>query len=428
MNASSYNPFEVAQSQFDQAADVLGLDQATRDFLRLPAREFHFNIPVRMDDGSVQIFRGFRIQHNDARGPSRGGIRFHPQKSINIHRAMAMWMTWKAAVVEVPLGGSAGGVLCDPHTLSMLEQERLCRGWVRQIAKNVGPLLDIPSPDIMTNAQHMLWMLDEFEAIHGAKYPGFTSGKPLGLGGSQGKIESTGYGAIITAREAFRDKQVDMSNTTASVQGFGNVAQNAIQLYLQMGGTVVAVANWDQSHQVAYTYSKKDGINLDELQGITNHFGEIDKQKGIDLGYEVLDGEAWLEQRVDILIPAAIENQITLSNVAKISNSVRMILECANGPTSPELDDKLNEDGIQVIPDLLANAGGAIVSYLEQVQSNNNYYWQKEEVLGQLDFQISSAFRSVNDYSTRHKVSLRDAAHLIAIERVAQACRDRGWV
>ncbi len=428
MNTSSYNPFEVAQIQFDHAADRLGLDQATRDFLRLPTREYQFNIPVRMDDGSVQVFRGFRIQHNDARGPSRGGIRFHPQKSIDIHRAMAMWMTWKSAVVDVPLGGSAGGVLCDPHTLSMLEQERLCRGWVRQIAKNVGPLSDIPNPDIMTNAQHMLWMMDEFEAIHGAKFPGFASGKPIGLGGSQGKIESTGYGAIITAREAFRDQGLELGNTIASVQGFGNVAQNAIQLYLQMGGKVIAVSSWNHIDLTAYTYVKKDGIDLETLQGITNHFGEIDKDKASDYGYEVLDGEAWLEQNVDILIPAALENQITPANAGKISSRVRMILECANGPTAPELDEKFQADGIQIIPDLLANSGGVIVSYLEQVQSNNNYYWQKEEVLGQLDFQISSAFGAVNDFSKRQNVSLREAAHLIAIERVAQACRDRGWV
>ena len=248
----SYNPFAMAQQQFDHAADLLGLDQPVRDLLRQPMREYHFSVPVRMDDGTVQIFRGFRVQHNDARGPGKGGIRFHPHETADTVKALAMWMTWKCAVADIPLGGSKGGVICDPHDLSLHEQERLCRGWVRQIAKNVGPLVDVPAPDVMTNAQHMLWMLDEYEAICGARYPGFITGKPVVMGGSLGRTEATGYGVIITVREAMKERNIDISKTTASVQGFGNVAQYAIQLYTQMGGTVTSVSCWHQGDRKPY--------------------------------------------------------------------------------------------------------------------------------------------------------------------------------
>lgn len=428
MISKPYNPFLVAQEQFDRAADLLELDQATRDLLRLPVREYHFSIPVRMDDGSVKIFRGHRIQHNDARGPGRGGVRFHPQESVDMARAMAMWMTWKCAVVDVPMGGSTGWVVCDPHDLSPLEEERLCRGWVRQISKNVGPLSDVPSPDLMTNAQHMLWMLDEYEAIHGAKYPGFITGKPVNMGGSLGKQESTGYGVVIALREAMKELSIDPANTTASIQGFGNVAQNAIRLFVQLGGLVTCVSCWNQEEKTVYSYRKKDGIDIEELTSIANRFGEIDKDQAQDLGYELLAGDAWIEQDVDILIPAALENQITAKTVNKISDRVRILAEGANGPTTPEADAILRERGVHVIPDLLANAGGVICSYFEQVQSNNNFYWRKEEVLGQLDGKMTSAYVAVSDFAKPHGFSLRDAAYVIAVDRVAQACSERGWV
>src|SRR5689334_14814588 len=228
MAQKPYNPFETAQSQFDHIADTLELDRATRDLLRTPLREFQFSIPIRMDDGKVAVFRGFRVQHNDARGPGKGGIRFHPLETIDTVRALAMWMTWKCAVVDIPLGGSKGGIVCDPHHLSTREQEQLCRGWVRQISRDVGPHLDVPAPDVMTSPQSMLWMLDEYEVIHGGKYPGFITGKPVSIGGSQGRKEATGYGLIYTLREALRDLNLKASNTNASVQGFGNVAQYAI--------------------------------------------------------------------------------------------------------------------------------------------------------------------------------------------------------
>ncbi len=428
MADKSFNAFEMAQAQFDKVADMIGLDQATRDLLRNPLREFHFSIPVRMDDGTTRVFRGFRCQHNDARGPAKGGIRFHPQETIDTVRALSMWMTWKTAVADLPLGGGKGGVICDPHNLSMREQEQICRGWVRQVYKNIGPYSDVPAPDVMTNAQHMLWMLDEYEVITGQKAPGLITGKPVGMGGSLGRTEATGFGVIYTVREALKRLNINPQDTIASVQGFGNVAQYAIRLYNELGGKVIAVACWDQNDQTSYTYRKTDGIDLDALLKITDRFGGIDKAKAQEMGYEVLDGNAWLEQEVDILIPAAIENQITGETVNKISDRVKIIAEGANGPTTPEADQVLQERGIFVIPDFLANAGGVTCSYFEQVQSNMNYFWTKEEVLQKLDQKMTSAFWDVTNLADQRKMYMRDAAYVIAIERVAQASRDRGWV
>jgi len=418
----------MAQEQFDKVADLLDLDQATRYLLRVPLREYQFSIPVRMDDGSVRIFRGFRVQHNDARGPGKGGIRFHPQETIDTVRALAMWMTWKCSVVDIPLGGSKGGVICDPHNLSQREQEQLCRGWIRQIARDIGPLTDIPAPDVMTSAQHMLWMLDEFETIRGGKYPGLITGKPVGLGGSLGRKEATGYGVIFTVREALKELGVRPENTLASVQGFGNVAQYSIELLHQIGGKVICVSCWDQADQTSYSFHKKGGIDLPQLQAITDRFGGIDKNKARDSGYDVLAGDKWLEQEVDILIPAALENQITLDNVNTISKRVKIIAEGANGPTGPRADKVIHERGIYMIPDFLANAGGVTCSYFEQVQSNMNYYWERDEVLGKLDVKMTSAFIAVSELAKRRKLYMRDAAYVISVSRVAQACRDRGWV
>jgi len=424
----SYNPYEIAQAQFDRIADLLKLDQAARDLLRVPTREYHFTIPVHMDDGSVQVFQGFRVQHNDARGPGKGGIRFHPLETIDTVRALAMWMTWKCAVVDVPLGGSKGGVVCDPHNLSARETEQLCRGWVRQISRDVGPHLDVPAPDIMTNPQNMLWMLDEYEAIHGGKYPGFITGKPLSVGGSQGRKEATGYGVVFTIREALKELNREPRNTTASIQGFGNVAQHAIQLYERIGGTVVCVSSWNQADQTAYSFRKASGIRYEELLAATDAFGGIDVAKARDLGYEILPGDAWLEQDVEILIPAALENQITQENAARIHPRAIVLAEGANGPTSPEADTILSERNIFILPDFLANAGGVTCSYFEQVQSNMNYYWDKDEVLGKLDTKMTAAFHAVSDLARNQKLPMRDAAYVISVSRVAQACRDRGWV
>jgi len=428
MSKSAFNPFQMAQSQFDKVADLLTLDTPTRELLRDPMREYQFSIPVHMDEGTVKVFRGFRVQHNDARGPCKGGIRFHPLETIDTVRALSMWMTWKCAVVDIPLGGGKGGVVCDPHNLSMREQEQICRGWVRQLSRNVGPLTDVPAPDVMTSSQHMLWMLDEFEAIHGSRYPGFITGKPVGMGGSLGRTEATGFGVVYTIREALKQLKLRPEDTAASVQGFGNVAQYAIRLYQQIGGKVICVSCWDQNDQTSYSFKKTDGIDLDGLISITDRFGGIDKDKASDSGYEILPGEAWLEQNVDILIPAALENQITAENVDKISGKVKVIAEGANGPTTPDADKVIRERNIFMIPDFLANAGGVTCSYFEQVQSNMNYYWVKDEVLGKLDIKMTSAYIAVSELARKRNLFMRDAAYVIAVGRVAQACKDRGWV
>ncbi len=424
----SYNPFNAAQAQFDRVAEMLSLEPGVRELLRNPMREYHVSIPVRMDDGTVRIFKGFRVQHNDARGPGKGGIRFHPHETIDTVKALSMWMTWKCAVVDIPLGGSKGGVICDPHDLSQREQEQICRGWVRQLSQDMGPLRDVPAPDVMTNPQHMLWMLDEFETINRVKLPGFITGKPVGQGGSLGRTEATGYGVIFTVREALKELGVKPENTKASVQGFGNVAQYAIRLYNQLGGKVVCVACWDQKDSKSYSFRKLSGINVDELLGISDRFGGIDKDKAKGLGYEILPGDAWIEQDVEILIPAALENQITGDSVKRIKSSVILIAEGSNGPTTPEADEVLRKSKIFVIPDFLANAGGVTCSYFEQVQNNMNYYWEKDEVLGKLDIKMTSAFHAVADLARKKNVYTRDAAYMIAIDRVAQACKSRGWV
>jgi glutamate dehydrogenase (NAD(P)+) len=428
MSEGVYNPYINAQAQFDHVADIIGLDQSTRDLLRQPLREYHFLIPVQMDDGTTKIFRGFRIHHNDARGPAKGGIRFHPNETADTVRALSMWMTWKCAVVDIPLGGGKGGIICDPRNMSEKEQERLCRGWIRQIVKNVGPNTDVPAPDVMTSGKHMLWMLDEYETIMGGRYPGFITGKPVAMGGSLGRTEATGYGIIHTVREALRHLGISIKGTTASMQGFGNVAQYAAQLFCQLGGTVLAVSCWDNVDKKGYTFSKKEGINVEELRGVADVYGGINKDKARDIGYEVLDAMAWLEEDADILIPAALENQITPDNVTKINPRVKMLVEGANGPTTPGADEVLKQRGIFLVPDFLANAGGVTCSYFEQVQSNANYYWAKEEVLDKLDAKMTSAFHAVNDLANQKSLYMRDAAYVISVTRVAQAVKMRGWV
>ncbi len=428
MDKKAFNPFEMAQAQFDKVADIINLDAPTRELLRNPLREYSFAIPVRMDDGSVKVFRGFRVQHNDARGPAKGGIRFHPHETLDTVRALATWMTWKCAVVDIPLGGGKGGVICDPHNLSQREQQGICRGWVRQLAKNVGPVNDVPAPDVMTNPQHMLWMLDEFEAIHGGRYPGFITGKPVGMGGSLGRTEATGYGVMYTVREALKELGIDVTKTTAAFQGFGNVSQYAVRLFRQFGGKAVCVSSWDQADQTSYTFKKTAGVDPDELMGITDTFGGINKDKARKLGYEVLPGAAWIEQEADILVPAALENQVTADTVQKIHGKVKLIAEGANGPTTPEADKVIKDRGIFVVPDFLANAGGVTCSYFEQVQGNMNYFWDRDEVLAKLDSKMTHAFKAVSELARKQNLYMRDAAYVISVNRVAKACRDRGWV
>lgn len=423
-----FNPFKMAQQQFDAVAKQLQLDQGTCDLLRNPMREYLFSIPIRMDSGAVKIFRGFRVQHSDARGPAKGGIRFSPNETIDVARAMSMWMTWKCAVTDIPLGGADGGVICDPYHLSQREQERLSRGWIRQLVKNIGPVTDIPGPDIMTGGQHMLWMLDEYETLRGAKYPGMITGKRVGFGGSHGREEAAGYGVIFTIREALKRLKIDLNATTASIQGFGNVGRHAIELYQQFGGKVTCIACWDQADQTSYAFRKASGIQLADLSDITDRFGSIDKYRAKARRYDVLPGDAWMQQDVDILIPAAIENQITSENVGSISPKVKIIAEGANGPATPEADQEIKRRGIFVIPDFLCNAGGVVCSYFEQIQSNFNYYWTKNEVLSQVDQKMTSAFWTVSELAERKELYMRDAAHIVAIGRVVEAIKQRGWV
>jgi glutamate dehydrogenase (NAD(P)+) len=419
----------MAQAQFDRAARKIDLDPGVSAVLRWPLREFRFQIPVRMDDGSISVFFGYRVQHNDARGPAKGGIRFHPSETLDTIRALAMWMTWKTAVADLPLGGGKGGVAVDPATLSLGEQERLCRGWIDQIWKNLGPRLDVPAPDVGTSPKMMGWMMDEYTKLVGAYTPGVITGKPVGAGGSLGRNEATGYGVVYILREVLRHLKLDPTKMSASVQGFGNVAQFAALAFgEQLGGKVVAVSCWDRDDQASLTYIKPDGVDPRFLQTITDVYGSVDKGKARQAGYTIADADAWRSQDVDILIPAAIEGQIAADTVGQISPRVRIVAEGANGPTTPEADAVLEAKGVFVLPDFLCNAGGVTVSYFEGVQNDMNYYWSRDEVLGRLDEKLSVAFEAVFEMSVDKQVSMRDAAYMVAIERVVRAMEFRGWL
>lgn len=425
---ANYNPYENAQTQFDNVADFLELDSGTRELLRQPANELHFTIPVKMDDGTTKVFKAFRIKHSIARGPAKGGIRFHPHETADTVRALSMWMTWKCAVVDIPLGGGKGGIVCDPRELSMGEQERLCRGYIRQIHTQVGPTLDVPAPDVMSTGQHMLWMMDEYETITGSKVPGVITGKPVGMGGSLGRTQATGYGVIYVLEAWLNKKGIDPATTTASIQGFGNVAEYAAKLYASLGGKVVAVSSWDNDDKKSYTFKNENGIDVEKLALIKDKFGSIDKAKAKELGCEILDGDAWISQDVDILIPAALENQITPETFKNVSDTVKVICEGANGPTTPDCDKLIKEKGIALIPDFLANAGGVTCSYFEQVQCNMNYFWGVDEVYEKLKAIMINAFEGVYNLAEEKDLYMRDAAYVIAINRVVNAVKLRGWV
>jgi len=423
------NAFEMAQAQFDHVADQLGLDEQVREILRWPAREFIIRIPIRMDDGKMRVFQGFRVQHNDARGPNKGGIRFHPAETIDTVRALSMWMTWKCAVADIPLGGAKGGIIVDPATLSNSEKERLVRAYIRILVRNVGPRQDVPAPDVGTTPQMMGWMMDEYSSIVGQYTPGVITGKPLGGGGSQGRTEATGYGAIYCVREAMKHLGIDPKTTTAAIQGFGNVAQYAaIGFIEQLGGKVICVSCWDRNDKTSYTFTKKDGIDPHFLKSITDQYGAVDKGKAKAAGYVVEDGGAWISKKVDVLIPAALEGQINGETVKLIDSSVKIIAEGANGPTTPEADVVINERGIFLIPDFLCNSGGVTCSYFEGVQNDQNFYWTKDEVLTKLDNTMTQAFNSVLGMSLDKKVVMRDAAYMVAIAKVVKAMELRGWI
>jgi glutamate dehydrogenase len=427
--ASTINAFEMAQRQFDHVAELLKLDPQVSEILRWPLREFSFRIPVRMDDGTIRVFQGFRVQHNDARGPNKGGIRFHPAETIDTVRALATWMTWKCAVADIPLGGGKGGIIVDPATLSVSEKERLVRGWVQQMWRNIGPRQDVPAPDVGTTPQMMGWMMDEYSKLVGQYTPGTITGKPLGGGGSLGRTEATGYGVIYTVREAMKHLKLDPSKCTAAIQGFGNVAQYAAIGFIEMlKGKVLCVSYYDRADKVSYTVSKADGIDPHFLMTITDQYGGIDKEKAVKAGYVIEDGEDWIKKDVDVLIPAALEGQVNADTVKLVSPRVKIVAEGANGPTTPEADEVFKSKGVFVIPDFLCNAGGVTVSYFEGVQNDMNYYWTKDDVLEKLDTKMTQAFVSVLDMSLNRKVYSRDAAYMVAIDRVVKAMQLRGWV
>ncbi|MEL7646227.1 MAG: Glu/Leu/Phe/Val dehydrogenase [Anaerolineaceae bacterium] len=423
------NAFEMAQQQFDKVADQLGLDEQVRQILRWPAREFHMRLPVRMDDGKIRVFEAFRVQHNDARGPNKGGLRFHPAETADTVRALSMWMTWKCAVADIPLGGGKGGVVVDPATLSVGEKERLCRAYVRTMYKNIGPRQDVPAPDVGTTPQMMGWMMDEYSRITGQYTPGVITGKPVGGGGSLGRTEATGFGVIFTVREAMKHLGLTPSECSVALQGFGNVSQYAAIGFKEiLGGKVVCVSCWDRDDKVSYTFSKEDGVDPWFLKGITDQYGTINKDKAREAGYQIEDGGAWISKPVDVLIPAALEGQINAETVRLIDPKVKILAEGANGPTTPEADVVLNERGIFVVPDFLCNSGGVTVSYFEGVQNDMNFYWTREEVLDKLNNKMTTAFQGVLDMSLQQNVSMRDAAYMVAIHKVVKAMELRGWI
>lgn len=427
--SDTMNTFTMAQAQFDHVAELLNLDPQVREMLRWPMREFKFMIPVRMDNGSLRVFFGYRVQHNDARGPAKGGIRFHPAETLDTIRALAMWMTWKTAVADLPLGGGKGGVPVDPATLTTSEKERLCRGWVQQMWNNIGPRQDVPAPDVGTTPQMMGWMMDEYSKLAGQYTPGVFTGKPVGGGGSLGRMEATGFGVIFTVREAMKYLKMDPAKAVASVQGFGNVSQYAALGFVEiLGGKVACVSYWDREDHVPYTVSHPEGVNPRFLQSITDIYGTIDKDKARQAGYIIEDGDAWISKDVDVLIPGALEGQINAETVKRISDRVRLVAEGANGPTTPEADEVLKRNGVFVIPDFLCNAGGVTTSYFEQVQNDMNFYWSRAEVLQRLDDKLTEAFNTVLEMSVKEGVYMRDAAYMVAIDRVVRAMELRGWI
>jgi glutamate dehydrogenase (NAD(P)+) len=414
---SENNPFAIAQRQLDEAAALLGLDPATHAFLREPMRELTVTIPLRMDDGSVRVYRGYRVQYNDARGPSKGGLRWHPDETIDTVRALAAWMTWKTSVVDIPLGGGKGGVTCNPKELSPTEQERLARGYIRATWRILGEETDVPAPDVYTNPQIMAWMMDEFSTIRGYMVPGVITGKPLQLGGSAGRIDATARGGIYTVREAAKVLNFELEGARAAIQGYGNAGQYAHKLAVEiLGMKVVAVSD---SKGGIYN---ENGLDFSSTLGHKKETGSVvDAPDVIHLNNEEL-----LELDVAVVFPSALENVITEDNAANIK--ARIVAELANGPTTPVADSILFEHGVYVIPDFLCNAGGVTVSYFEQVQNAYDYYWSLETVHERLDTKMTQAFQDVHRVAQAKKVHNRLAAYLVAVERVAEAAKLRGWI
>ena len=411
------NPFATAQTQLDEAARHLKLCRSTHELLREPMREVTVRIPVRMDDGTTKVFTGFRVQYNHALGPCKGGLRFHPEETIDTVRALAAWMAWKTALLGLPLGGGKGGVVCNPKELSEGELERLSRGFIRAIADVLGPEVDVPAPDVYTTPQIMAWMLDEYECITRRHRPGVITGKPINLGGSQGRDDATARGGMFTLREVASSLGLDLGNATAAIQGYGNAGAHAHRLLFELFGTkVVAVSD---SKGGIYN---PEGLEFCEVNAFKEKTGSV---VGFP-GSKEITNEALLELDVDVLLPSALENVITEKNAKKIK--AKIVAELANGPTLPEADVILHERGIFVIPDFLCNAGGVTVSYFEQVQNANLDQWKLEDVHRKLDERMTAACHAVMYRSKAESVHPRLAAYLVAVERVAEACAGRGWV
>jgi len=410
------NPFAIAQAQLDEAARLLNLDPDLHELLRQPMAEHKVRIPVRMDNGRVQIFTGFRVQYNHARGPCKGGIRFHPEETIDTVRALAAWMTWKTSLVDIPLGGGKGGVICNPKKLSTGELERLSRGYMRKIGHLIGPDVDIPAPDVYTTPEIMAWMMDEYETMVGHHSAGIITGKPMTLGGSLGRGDATARGGMFTLREAARQLEIDLSKATVAIQGYGNAGMHAHRLVMEMfGSKVVAVSD---SKGGIYNANGLDPKAVEEFKIKTGSVVNFP-------GSQPITNEALLELNVDVLLPSALENVITKENAPRVR--AKIIGELANGPTTPEADVILHKAGVFVIPDFLCNAGGVTVSYFEQVQNANFDHWKIDYVHERLDETMTLAFHKVFEMRREMNVHSRLAAYLVAVSRVADACQARGW-
>ena len=408
------NPFRIAMRQFDYAAEKCGLEPGLCEILRRPRRALSLSLPVKMDNGSIRVFEGFRVQHNNSRGPCKGGIRYHPNVTFDEVKALATWMTWKCAVVNIPFGGGKGGIVCDPHKLSHDELERLTRRYAYEISPIIGPDKDIPAPDVYTDGQVMAWIMDTYSMTHGSNAPGVVTGKPLFLGGSLGRNEATARGCLFTIRAACKEMGISLSGATVAIQGFGNAGNIAAQLLAKDGAKVIAVSD---SHAGIFN---RNGFNVDELVAFKAKTGSVEGFPGT----EPISSTAVLEVPCEILIPAALENQITLQNAEKVK--ARIVAEAANGPTTPDADLVLHNRGIMVIPDVLANAGGVTVSYFEWVQDLQELFWDEDDVNRRLERVMTKAFADVHAMSIKHNVELRTGAYILAIDRVADATRTRG--
>jgi glutamate dehydrogenase (NAD(P)+) len=407
------NPFEFAQRQFDRAADHLGLDAGVRDVLRQPKRQLTVSIPVRMDNKRVKVFIGYRVQHSIARGPSKGGIRFHPGVTLDEVKALAMWMTWKCAVVNIPFGGAKGGVTVDPKKLSDSENERLTRRYTSEISILLGHDKDIPAPDVYTTPQHMAWIMDTFSMTQGFSTLGVVTGKPIQLGGSAGRNEATAEGCFVAIEEAAKRMRLPLKGATAAVQGYGNAGMNVARFLDEAGVRVVAV-----SDSRGGIYDKK-GLRIDLVNAAKEKKGSVTSSRG-----QKISNPELLELPVDILVPAALEGVITRENAPRVK--AKIVAEAANGPTTPDADDILRANGIVVIPDILANAGGVTVSYFEWVQDLYSFFWDPDVVRSHLERTIRRSYDDVAETARRHDTDLRTGALILAVGRVEEATRIRG--